>query len=117
MRKFLDSVLIDGKPILVPDRDVEISRADIDAEDSGRDETGVMHRFVLRERVKTWTLSWGHLDAEEYNYMTGLVAGKPEFTLTIFGEVFTAYCSNDTVALRNIVTGHYTGFSMKIIEC
>ena len=49
--------------------------------------------------------------------MTGLVAGKPEFTLTIFGEVFTAYCSNDTVALRNIVTGHYTGFSMKIIEC
>lgn len=117
MRKYLETVLIDGKPILVPDRDVEISRADIDAEDSGRDETGVMHRFVLRERVHTWTLSYAHLDAEEYNYLTGLVDGKPTFPLSVFGEEFTAYCSNDTVALRNLVTGHYTGFALKIIEC
>ena len=117
MRDYLETVLIDGKPILMPDRDAEISRADIDAEDSGRDETGVMHRFVLRERVKTWSFSWAHLTAEEYNYLTGLVAGRPTFTFSTFGEEYTAYCSNDTVALRNIVTGHYTGFSMKIIEC
>lgn len=117
MRKYLETVLIDGKPILMPDQDVEISRADIDAEDSGRDETGVMHRFVLRERVKTWTFSYAHLTAEEYEYLIGLTAGKPTFPFTIFGEEHTAYCSNDKVALRNLVTGHYTGFSLKIIEC
>ena len=44
--------LIDGQPMLLPDRDVEVRYEDIDAAAAGRDESGVMHRIlVLRSSV------------------------------------------------------------------
>lgn len=117
MKNYLNDCLIDGKPILVPDEDVEISRSDIDAEDSGRDESGIMHRFVLRERVCSWVFSYAFLSQEEYTYLKSLTEGKEEFTFTFFGDTYTAYCSNDSVTLRNALTGDYRDFKLKIIEC
>lgn len=117
MRAYLNQCLIDGKPILVPDRDVEIARSDIDSEDTGRDETGVMHRFVIREKVHTWAFPYEFLSAEDYEYLKSLIHGKPQFTFTFFGETYTAYCSNDAVAWRNVLTGDYRNYKLKIIEC
>lgn len=51
MRLFDYDFQIDGKPILMPDEDADISKADLDSEDSGRDESGVMHRQVVREAI------------------------------------------------------------------
>ena len=115
--RYLDTCLIDGKPILVPDEDAEISRFDIDAEDSGRDESFIMHRFVVRERVRKLGFTYAHLTQEEYNYLTSLTEGKPEFQFSYFGDVYTAYCSNDSAVLRNAITGEYKDFKLTIIEC
>ena len=48
MRPFTNLFLINGKPMLAPDADVGVSYTDLDANDSGRDESGYMHRIVMR---------------------------------------------------------------------
>ena len=64
MRKKTDLFLIDGLPMLAPDENVELSPEDIDASDSGRDESGVMHRFVVQQGVGKWTFSYGCLTGD-----------------------------------------------------
>ena len=109
--------LVDGNPILIPDGEVEISRSDLDADDSGRDESGVMHRIPVRYRVKTWALSYAVLSEDEYEYMVSLFDGKATFAFTFRGKQYRTYCSNDSATLINAVTGEYRNFKIKIIEC
>ena len=51
MRPFYYDILVDGQPILVPDADITAEYTDLDSEESGRDESGVMHRIVARRGV------------------------------------------------------------------
>lgn len=122
MRAYYYEYLVDGVPILVPDANLSISRTDLDASDTGRDESGYMHRIIVRERVQTWKFSYSDLTAEEYLYMTSLFSGKPEFSFTYRGidgeeKTTTAYCSNDSITYRNARTGLYKNFKFNIIEC
>ena len=122
MRSYDNDFLIDGKPILVPDEGVEIGLEDLDSDESGRDESGVMHRIVLRYGVMTWKLSYSSLTLEEWKYMRGLFAGKAEFTVKTLDldgteKTYTAYCSKMSLALHNKKTGRFKGLSFSIIEC
>lgn len=95
MIRCLDPVFkIDGKPMLSPDIDMEIEETDIDEDESGRDESKVMHRLVAREEVKTWTFKYKLLDRDDLKYIKGLFAGKPEFVFT--------YDVSDTGALLTV---------------
>lgn len=121
MRLF-DDYRIDGEPMLVPDEDVSLSFADLDSSDSGRDESGIMHRIVVRERVATWGFNYSQLTAEEYRYMRTLFAGKPEFTFTyrdLDGYLVEtrAYCSNESITYHNAKLGLYKNLKFNIIEC
>ena len=42
---------IDGKPMVAPDADVQMSFEDLDGAQSGRDESGFMHRILVRRKV------------------------------------------------------------------
>lgn len=122
MRKFYFEYLIDDKPLLVPDAGVEISQTDIDAEDSGRDESGFMHRQRLREWVKTWSFVYATLTREEYRYLEHLFAGKAEFTFQyrdLDGQPRScrAYCSKNSITLHNVKLGIYKNYKFNIIEC
>lgn len=119
---FDNTFLIDGKPMLAPDAGVELSGQDLDSEDAGRDESGCLHRDVLREKVHTWGLQYAFLTAEEYKYVLSLFAGKPTFTVTYQDwdgstAQTTAYCSAISAALKNCVTGIYQNLKLNIIEC
>ena len=122
MRKFYFDFLIDGQPILVPDEDVAISFEDLDSEESGRDESGYMHRIVLREGVKKVPLSYASLSREEYLYMESLFSGKSKFEV-IFRDFdgkrssFAAYRSKHSITIRNVRTGCYKNYTFSIIEC
>lgn len=122
MRKYFFDLLIDGQPVLVPDADVTISYEDLDSEESGRDESGFMHRIVLRSDVKKIPLNYTSLKAEEYLYMESLFKGKSEF-LVDFRDIdgsrlsFTAYRSKHSITIHNIVTGMYKNYTFSIIEC
>lgn len=122
MRKFDNDFLIDGHPILIPDEDVQINLEDLDSSESGRDESGVMHRIVLREKVRKYSLPYGTLNKEEYMYIMSLFAGKPTFEVekrepdgTI--AKFSAYCSKVGISLHNKRTGLYKNLTLNIIEC
>ena len=50
MRAYSTDFFVNGKPMLVPDEDVQHNYEDLDDASSGRDESGVMHRVVVQKR-------------------------------------------------------------------
>ncbi|WP_294541000.1 hypothetical protein [uncultured Gemmiger sp.] len=124
MRTKVDFYQVDGVPMLVPDDEPEFSFADLDASDSGRDESGVMHRLMIREKVGTWSFSYSHLSDEDLAYLRGLFVGKVQFTFThpVFGdsnatETCTAYMSQYSATWKNQRTGQWRNFKFNIIQC
>ena len=120
--KFFEDYLIDGDPMLVPDADVSLSFADLDSSDSGRDESGIMHRIVIRDRVATWGFNYSQLTAEEYRYIRNLLEGKSEFSFTYrdldgYRVETRAYCSNESITYHNARLGLYKNLKFNIIEC
>ena len=124
MRTKVDFYQVDGVPMLVPDDEPEFSFADLDASDSGRDESGVMHRLMIREKVGTWSFSYSHLSDEDLAYLRGLFVGKVQFTFThpVFGdsnatETCTAYMGQYSATWKNQRTGQWRNFKFNIIQC
>lgn len=121
-RKYCYEFLIDGQPILYPDIDVPLEGSDVDTEETGRDEGGHMHRFVLREGVKKWGFQYAVLTLEEFRYMQSLFKGKPEFEVEYRdedGQVAhcTAYRSNYGITIHNAKTGICKNYKFNIVEC
>lgn len=113
---------INGHPVVAPDADVSFEKKDVEASDSGKDESGVAHRYLMRSGVKTWNFNYTHLTREEYAYMENLLNGKPSFAFNYpkddgSSDVCIAYCPGGAVAIRNIRTGLYSSYSFKIVEC
>ena len=120
--KTFEDYMINGKPMLVPDADVSMSFADLDDADSGRDESGCMHRIVVRHRVGTWGFHYSQLTSEEYKYMRSLFEGKLEFVFTyrnLDGDLVEtqAYCSNYSIIYHDARRGLYKNYKFNIIEC
>ena len=124
MRQKVDFYQVDGQPMPAPDEEPEFSFSDLDASDSGRDESGVMHRIVVREKVGTWSFSYAHLSDEDLAYLRNLFAGKAQFTFThpffdgtAATETCTAYMSQYSAVWKNQRTGQWRNFKFNIIQC
>lgn len=120
MRQFYEKFKVENMPILAPDQDMPFSTQDLDAEGSGRDELGYMHRIVLRQRVGKLELKYSTLNKQEFDYMNTLLR-KPEFSLEIrkSNEIIKtrAYCSGVSAVLRDAVKEIYKDVSFSIVEC
>lgn len=119
---FCDDFFVDGKALIAPDAGVTLTRTDLDASDAGRDESGVMHRMVVRHRVKSWEFSYALLTAPEYAYLQSLFADKEEFTFSYRDEAgnpaqCVAYCSNDSICYHNTRLGLYKNYRFTVIAC
>lgn len=122
--KLTELYQIDGKPMIPPDADMSVSFEDLDAEDSGRDESGTMHRIVVRHKLGAWHFSYDRLTNEEYRYMESLFAGKSEFRFTHpsrtnwdVPEVTKAYRSKYSITWHSRVTRDYRNYGFTVIEC
>ena len=80
MREKTELFQIGGKPMLVPDVEVVVSYSDLDASDSGRDESGYMHRIVVRHKVGSWKFTYAHLTEEEKQYRKASSPMRPPFS-------------------------------------
>lgn len=124
MRQKTDLFTINGVPMLAPDAEVSVSYEDLDTSDSGRDESGVMHRVVARYKVASWGFNYSNLTEDEKQYMENLFPDAPSFT---FGhpsrkdasvtEETICYRSKYGITWQNARTGHWSGYSFNIIEC
>ncbi len=124
MRATTDKFKINGNPMLVPDEEVGMSYEDLDSSDSGRDESGVMHRVPIRYKVGSWSFAYEHLTEAERQYIESLFPDAPEFTfehpdrLDASKQVTCkAYRSKYGISWKNAVTGLWSGYSFNIIEC
>ena len=115
---------INGKALLAPDAGVEMSFQDLDAAESGRDESGFMHRILLRSKVGVWNFCYSHLTRQEYGYLLSVMPEGESFTFTYPDPgdssrllTTTAYLSQYGVAWQNARTGEYRNLKFSIIEC
>jgi len=113
--------LIDGKPVLVPDEGLSLGRTDTEAADSGYDESGVYHRFLVGQGVEHWDFAYEQLTAAEYAYMEGFFAGKNTVQFTCPGETaartVTAYRSKHTVRWQSAADGTYRDYRFWVQIC
>lgn len=124
MRAKTDKFTVNGVPMLVPDEEVSMNYEDLDSADSGRDESGVMHRIVARYKVGSWGFSYSHLTEEEKQYMESLFPDAPTFQFShparnnaSTQQVSTCYRSKYGISWKNARTGLWSGYSFHIIEC
>lgn len=115
---------INGVPMLVPDAEVQSSYEDLDSADSGRDESGVMHRIPVRYKVSSWSFSYDHLTEAEKQYMESLFPDGADFAFTHPGRLdatvpvtVRAYRSKYSISWKNARTGLWSNYGFSIIEC
>ena len=115
---------IDGKAMLAPDAGVEMSFEDLDSPDSGRDESGIMHRIVVRHKVGVWNFSYSHLTQEEYAYMLSILPKSGCFSFThpkledcTKTESCTAYLSGYSIMWQSARTKDFRNLKFSIITC
>lgn len=119
-----DQLLINGKPMFAPDADIDFSYEDLDDSDSGRDESGYMHRIVVRYKVMSASFVFSHLSQDDYIYMESLFPDAPSFEFTRPSrkdpgvlETSTCYRSKYGISWRNARTGDWRNYKFNIIEC
>ena len=124
MRETTTLFQINGRPMLVPDAQVGMSYEDVDGADAGRDESGYMHRIMVRCKVGVWSFSYAGLTEEEKNYTEALFGTDATFTFTHPDRLDSAkavetecYRSKYGLFWRNARTGLWSGYSFQIIEC
>ena len=118
-----DLFTIDGKPVLVPDGDLAFSAEDMESSDSGYDENGAYHRYVLRRNVQNWDFSYSHLSQEEYAYMEGLFGEKDTFAFGFTSphdgtkQKITAYRSKHSILWHCAADGQFRDYRFRITAC
>ena len=124
MRVKTDLFQINGKPLYAPDADMAMNFEDLDAPDSSRDESGVMHRIVVRYKVGSWEFNYSDLTQEEYAYTLSVLPNSGSFAFThpsrgdcTKAETTTAYCSKHSIVWHSARTKTYRNLKFRIIEC
>lgn len=115
---------IDGRPMLPPDENMELSFEDIDAAEAGRDESGVMHRLPVRQKVGKWSFCYSHLSQEEFAYLVSILPSEGQFQFThpkltdcTQTECCAAYLSGYSVVWHGLGDRRYKDLKFNIIEC
>lgn len=124
MRAKTELFKINGTAMLAPDSQVELSFQDLDASDAGRDESGFMHRIVVRHKVPSWKFTYSHLTEEERRYMEGLFGEEATFLFTHPDRLDASrtvqtrcYRSQYGISWQNARTGLWSNYSFSIIAC
>lgn len=124
MRKTTTLFQVNGKPFLVPDAPVGISYEDVDSSDAGRDESGYMHRVMVRNKVGVWSFTYHNITEAEKNYMENLFSSASTFQFTRpdrtnTGRTVTNQCyrSKYNLSWYNAKTALWNNYSFNVIEC
>lgn len=119
-----DLFKINGVPMFAPDADIDFSYEDLDDADSGRDESGYMHRIVVRYKVMTGSFVFSFISEEDMKYMESLFPDEPDFEFTRPSRLdpdtpvtTRCYRSKYGISWHNARTGLWRNYKFNIIEC
>lgn len=126
-----DKYKIGSNYFIAPDQDADQSYEDIDAPTTGRDESGVMHRDIVREKVGSWSFNYSHINEHDYAYMESIfrnisstMGGRAVFMFTHPdplhpGSLITTQCyrSKYSISWHNVKKGEWRNYKFDIIEC
>lgn len=121
--KTTDLFLVDGQPMLAPDAGLPLHVEDMEAADSGRDESGALHRFIVRQGMLHWDFSYARLTQKEYAYMENLFAGKTTFRFVYPSAVdgsrqeVTAYRSKHGILWHSAADGQFRDYQFRVSAC
>lgn len=115
---------VNGQPMFAPDMGVDIFYADMESEDSGQDESGVLHRTVVRYKVGTWSFHYSSITESEKQYLESLFPDAPDFEFghpdRLDASVQTtcrAYRSEYGLCWYNAREGLWKNYKFNIVEC
>ena len=124
MRSKTELFKVNGKPLLAPDGGVGVTYADLDAADAGRDESGVMHRYLVRRKVASWEFVYSHITEAEKQYMESIFPDSATFSFTHpdrldsrKSKTSTCYRSQYTITWRDAKSGLWSNYGFRIIQC
>ena len=124
MRPTTELFKINGREMLLPDEQVSVSYEDLDGPDAGRDESGVMHRKLVRCKVASWKFTYSALSEEEKQYMESLFGNSATFTFTHPDRLDASvsrdskcYRSKYSIQWKNARTGLWSNYGFSVIEC
>ena len=119
-----DLFKINGKPMFAPDADIDFSYEDLDSEDTGRDESGYMHRIVVRYKVMSGSFEFSHISEADMQYMESLFPDEHDFEFTRPSRLNSdipvttrCYRSKYGISWRNARTGQWRNYKFNIVEC
>ena len=122
MRAVTEDFAVNGKPMLAPDMGVQVSYEDIDGASAGRDQSGYMHRRMVRCKVPSWTFTYNHITEEERAYTEALFGSDAVFTFTHPSQLDArqreetrCYRSKCDISWRSAVNGLWNGYSFTVI--
>lgn len=122
MRQKTQIFQVNGMPLLVPDGNVEILAEDLLSPESGRDESGALHRFVLRPSLLSWQFSYRTLTQEEKEYLENLFPEGEPFSFSYPAGDGTqtqslCYRTDREITWRNARTGLWQDCGFRIVQC
>lgn len=119
-----DLFQINGKAMFAPDAGVTFTYEDVDSPESGRDESGYMHRMVARHKVMSCAFSFSSISQADMAYMESLFADAPVFDFTRPSRddpntpvTTKCYRTKYAIAWHNARTGLWMNYQFNIIEC
>lgn len=118
-----DLFSIDSMPMIAPDKDLVYFEEDLVSSDSGFDESGAYHRFVVRHGIKNWDFTYSRLTKPEYQYMESLFAGKDTFSFLYRSnqddswQEITAYRSKHSVLWYSTTDDQFRDYRFRITAC
>ena len=119
-----DLFKINGKPMFAPDANIDFSYDDLDDSDSGRDESGYMHRIVVRYKVMTGSFVFSYISEDDMKYMESLFPDEPDFDFTRPSRLdpnvpvtTRCYRTKYGISWKNARTGDWRNYKFNIVEC
>ena len=113
---------INGNPIPAPDENVQI-RYEGRGDKSLTDESGFLHRQVLRRGITAWKLCYSSLSGAERDYLMGLLTDDsfrfthPDRLDPQKADESVCYLESCSECLQSALSGSYRDVQLTICQC
>ena len=107
---------IDG--VALPGGGLAVCRtADLEAGDTGRDESGFLHRWVLRQGLRRWEFSYRDMDDAAAGALLAQLPRQDSWLLTCPEGQTLCHLKETTHRQRTTLTGTNHDITLTIEEC